>query len=615
MALTDLKIRQAKTLGKDYTLNDSDGLSLFVATNGVKSWHYRYVWAERRRRISFGTYPELSLQQARALRDGANAVLAAGTDPQAYREQKKRARADADENTFRVVYKKWFQRRALSLKEGRQTTLTQIRRVFAKDVLPKLGKRPILEIRRHDLLAVVDRIERRGAFSVADKVRTWLRQMFRFALVVVPDMENNPASDLDAIAAPLPPVRHNPYLLMDELPSFLRLLRNYPGVLQTQLGLRLLLLTGVRTGEVRLATPDQFHLDKGLWIIPPEIVKQLQLEMRKRRKRPRDVPPYIVPLSVQAVEVVRHMLTLVAPTQRFLFPHAYDPKKQMSENTLNAALKRLGYKDRLTGHGIRATISTALNEIGYPKIWVDAQLSHADPDKVSSAYNHAEYVEPRRRMMQDWADRLDLFEHGKVEKGSLRLPGAAVGLPFAFAEQSGGVLSHSATEPAAWAGETGDDGFAIVKARITRLPAVTARPSIADAVTDAQRERLEMLELFNSPCNLSVVDFAKAVGKSRQSVNYDVRTGKLLALTVGNLGRRIPDWHLDPLKDRFIRAVLMHGWDKDGWQIYRLLKHPYGRLKGRSPIDAVVGENFHDILMAVCLAMKEKGGRALRRSA
>lgn len=138
--------------------------------------------------------------------------------------------------------------------------------------------------------------------------------------------------------------------------------------------------------------------------------------MRKAGKRPQDVPPYIVPLSVQAIEIVRYLLGVMRPAQVHLLTHRSELKKRISENTLNAALKRMGYEDQLTGHGIRGTISTALNEIGYPKIWVDAQLSHSDPNKVSSAYNHAKYVEPRRRMMQDWADRLDLLEQGQWKR-------------------------------------------------------------------------------------------------------------------------------------------------------------------------------------------------------
>jgi integrase len=158
-----------------------------------------------------------------------------------------------------------------------------------------------------------------------------------------------------------------------------------------------------------------------VWTIPPEVVKQLQLEMRKEGRRGQEIPPYIVPLSEQAKAIVRQLLQQVRPAQKYLFAHRYDLNDRMSENTLNNALHRMGYFGLLTGHGMRGTLSTALHEIGYPKAWIDAQLSHADPDKVSSAYNHAEYVEQRRRMMQDWADRLDLCGQGEVEAATRQL--------------------------------------------------------------------------------------------------------------------------------------------------------------------------------------------------
>lgn len=310
-----------------------------------------------------------------------------------------------------------------------------------------MRKRSIYEINRADLLEVVGRIERRKALSVAEKVRTWFNQLFRYALVIVPGLERNPASDLDVVALPQPPVRHNPFLRMEELPAFLRTLRKYPGRQQTQLGIRLLLLTGVRTGELRRAEPGQFLLDDGLWIIEPENVKQLKTQMIKAGKNPADIPPYIVPLSVQAIEVVRFMLDRFKPAQRYLFAHASDLNERISENTINGALKRLGYESQLTGHGIRGTISTALNEIGYPKVWIEAQLSHADRDKVSAAYNHAEYVEQRRRMMQDWGDRLDLFEQGQVEAASAHLTVHLEGVTGAAEDRNAGTPPGEAAAP------------------------------------------------------------------------------------------------------------------------------------------------------------------------
>jgi integrase len=419
MALTDTAVRQAKATGKAYTLGDIDGLSLAVSPLGGKSWHFRYYWDSKQKRMSLGTYPEVSLREARQARDEARALLAKGTNPHTHRKQKRQAVRMACAHTFEAVFHQWLERRKLQIKTGKKSTHAAILRIFGKDVLPILGKRSMLEIRRTDLLEVVDRIERRKAFSIAREVRGHLNQLFRFALVKVPGLETNYAADLDVVAAPCLPTRHNPFLRVAELPAFLKTLRAYPHLTrQTCLGIRLLLLTGVRTGELRSATPEQFDLAHGLWRIPPENVKQLQ---RKMRRTGEGMPPYIVPLSRQAVEIVRELLGRVAPPQRYVLRNRKHPGACVSDGALNTALKRMGYHNRLTGHGIRATLSTALNEMGYPAAWIEAQLSHSDPNAVRAAYNHAEYVEQRRRMMQDWADRLDLLEQGKIEEASRHL--------------------------------------------------------------------------------------------------------------------------------------------------------------------------------------------------
>lgn len=429
MALTDLRIRNAKATGKVYNLGDYDGLSLLVSAKGSKAWHFRYNWLTKRARMSLGTYPELSLRDARTMRDEARALIAKGINPRIVRKQKQQAARLAGEHTFMTVYERWLAYRALALEEGRQSTLAQIRRVFKKDVIPPLQRMTIHEITRHHLLEVIERIEKRGSLSVAEKVRTWFQQLFGYAIVIVPDMENNPARDLHVVAVPLPPVQHNPFLRIEEIPSFLRILRTYQGRQVTQLAVHLLLLTGVRTGELRLATPAQFDLARGLWIIPAASLKQRMMLTRKQRKRVNDIPPYIVPLSNRAQEIVRQLLSDFKPAQQYLFPGALRLTDRMSENTVNFALKRMGYDGQLTGHGLRATMSTALNEIGYPKAWVDAQLSHADPNRVRATYNHAQYVEQRRVMMQDWANRLDLLELGKVEAASRNLIVHLQGLP------------------------------------------------------------------------------------------------------------------------------------------------------------------------------------------
>ena len=608
MALSDLVVKQAEPTGKAYTLPDIDGLSLAVTPAGGKSWHFRYYWLGKQQRMSLGNYPEVSLREARTLRDEARTLVAKDINPHRHRKQKRAAAKLAGEHAFDAIYKKWLVHRELSLKKGRQTTLSILPRVFAKDVLPALGKRSIYDIKRPDLLEVIAKIEKRKALSVAEKVRTWFNQLFRYALVIVPDLEQNPASDLDVVALPLPPVNHNPFLRMADLPKLLQRLRKYRGRLQTQLGLRLLLLTGVRTGELRLATPDQFDLDRGLWIIPPEVVKQLQVDMRRKRQLPKDIPPYIVPLSVQAMEIVRHMLEQFKPAQHFLFRHDSEMKKRMSENTLNSALKRLGYRDVLTGHGIRGTMSTALNEIGYPKAWVDAQLSHVDPNKVSATYNHAEYVEQRRRMMQDWADRLDLFEQNLVEAASVPLTIHLEGVSVVSADEAAANESRKpAAEPAPILIVTKPgDAMPLVSAETHRLPAVPLPRSVMEEpLSDIQRERMALVDVFEAAHNLPVAEYAKMAGKSRRWISYEIKAGNLLALNLGNRGQRVPDWHLDPVKHALIQAVLKLSRGADPWQIYQALLQPRATLRGRSALESVTATNLDKLIMAVSTTVKE----------
>ncbi|MFJ1337962.1 MULTISPECIES: tyrosine-type recombinase/integrase [Pseudomonas] len=610
MALSDTTVRQARITGNDYTIGDTDGLALNVTARGGKIWRFRYYWAGVQKRMSLGSYPQISLKEARARRDEARALVAQGINPYEHRKQQRRAVRFAAEHTFEAVFNQWVDFRRLSLKEGRQSTLSQILRIFNKDVLPTLGGRSIYDINRHDLLDLLSRIEQRKALTTAEKCRTWFNQLFRYALVKIEGLEHNPASDLDVVALPKPPVTHNPFLRMDELPALMAALRNYGGASQTRLGLRLLLLTGVRTGELRLATPDQFDLEKRLWVIPAEVVKQLQLAMRKPSKQIQNVPPYIVPLSVQALEIVRHLLGQVVPAQRYLFAHRSDLSKRISENTLNGALRRMGYADQLTGHGMRATISTALNEIGYPKVWVDAQLSHADPDKVSAAYNHAEYVEQRRTMMQDWANRLDLWGQGHLKAASspltIRLEGAA-SLPS---------LENASENSIQFNGSFPMTTVSVPKDSVSNEPALIAShqspvvplsvPSEKphqSHVSDIQRERAEMLAIYEAASNLPLLVFAKLAGKSRDQINRDIKARRLLSLSLGNRGQRIPDWQLDPLRHKLVLAALARFPDVDGWRLYRTVCEPHERLKGRSPIEVLTLENFDVTARIVCSAL------------
>ena len=406
MPLTDTAVRQAKPRDKDYSLADAAGLSLFVAAKGAKSWHFRFSWHGRQPRISLGTYPEISLKEARERRDHARSLVAKGVDPRSARREEKLTASTGAVKTFGVVAEEWHAFKSPRMTAARKGGATQSRMYLDKDLIPSLGKLPISDVRRSDVLSAMRRVEARGALNVARKCRSWLNEIFRFA-IASGYIESNPASDLDIVAVKEPPEKHNPMLRLAELPAFLKTLRTFNGAEYTRSAVRILLLTGVRTGELRFATRDQFDLDSALWTIPPTGVKQLQKLIRG--KDGAKVPPYLVPLSRQAVEEIRNVMELTG-AYTLLLPGRSDPAKPMSDGTVNMAIKRMGYEGRLTGHGIRATISTALNEMGYNEDWIEAQLSHAGSSKIRKTYNHAEYVEQRREMMQSWADYLDKVE-------------------------------------------------------------------------------------------------------------------------------------------------------------------------------------------------------------
>lgn len=221
MPLTDTAVRQAKPTGKNYTLKDTAGLALFVGAKGAKQWHFRFYWLGKQARISMGVYPAVSLKEAREARDQARALVAQGVDPRANRREVRLAVCSASENAFRAVYDDWYVFRGLSLKRGRQSTLEQIERHFTKNILPWLGDLPIVEVSRQHVLEVLRKIERRKAMTTAEKCRTWLNQLFRYAMVEK-GLASNPAADLDIVALPKPKVRHNPHLRMADLPAFLR---------------------------------------------------------------------------------------------------------------------------------------------------------------------------------------------------------------------------------------------------------------------------------------------------------------------------------------------------------------------------------------------------------
>lgn len=406
MPLTDTAVRQAKPKEKDFSLSDTAGLSLFVAAKGTKAWHFRFSWHGKQPRISLGTYPEISLKEARERRDEARSLIAKGVDPRSQRRDEKLAASTGAVKTFEVVANEWYDFKLPRWAKAKKGAAVQAQLYLDKDLVPTLGKIPIADVKRADVLATLRIVERRGALNVARKCRTWLNEIFRFG-IASGYLEVNPAADLDIVAVKEPPEKHNPMLRQHELKEFLQALKGADVMEYTKSAIRLLLLTAVRTGELRHAAWSQFDMDGALWTIPASAVKQLQKVIRIKGEG--KVPPYLVPLSRQAVEEVRKVHQLTG-RYKLLIAGRSDPSKPISDGTVNVALRRMGYEGRLTGHGIRATISTALNEMGYNEDWIEAQLSHAGSSKIRKTYNHAEYVEQRRGMMQDWADYLDRLE-------------------------------------------------------------------------------------------------------------------------------------------------------------------------------------------------------------
>lgn len=400
MPLTDTAVRQAKPREKPYTITDGDGLSLHISPNGTKAWHFRYIWGGKQLRISFGTYPELSLKDARERREAGRANVAKGIDPRVAR-----VTHQPEELLFRQVADEWHAfKSGRWAADSRKGAKDQARRVLDNDILKVLGDTPFKEVTRAQVVQVNRNIEKRGALNIAEKARSWTRQIFDFG-IAHGYRDNNPATGIEAIAQEQPPVQHNPIISRDgdDIKALLRGICEYGGSHITQIALWTLLYTGVRTIELRRAAPGDFDLEAGIWIVPPTAVKQLRGRVRRDGAA---VENYVVPLPTQ---LIKHLRPLLEQTARypFAFPGRNDPSQMMSENTLNQAVKRLGLNDKLTGHGLRGTLSTALYEMGYPEHLVESQLSHASPNKSRVAYDHASYVEERRVMMQAWADHLD----------------------------------------------------------------------------------------------------------------------------------------------------------------------------------------------------------------
>ena len=390
MKLNARQVDAAKPREKAYKLADGAGLYLEVVPSGSRYWRMKYRFNGKEKRMAFGVYPAVSLAQARALRDEAKKKLAEGIDPSFAKKEEKLVRDVQLNNTFQAVALEWHGTKVSRWSEGYASDIIE---AFNKDIFPYIGQLPVNEIKPLVLLNVLRRMESRGATEKAKKVRQRCSEVFRYA-IVTGRAEYNPAADLTS-AMSGHESKHYPFLTVEELPDFFKALSGYTGSPLVVLAARLLILTGVRTGELRGAFWSEFDLEKAVWEIPAD---------RMKMKR-----PHLVPLSTQALEIVQQ-LKVMSGQYPLVFPGRNDPRKTMSEASINQVFKRIGYTGKVTGHGFRHTMSTILHEEGFNTAWIETQLAHVDKNAIRGTYNHALYLEGRKEMMQWYGDYVDSCE-------------------------------------------------------------------------------------------------------------------------------------------------------------------------------------------------------------
>lgn len=387
MSLSDAKVRNAKPKKKPYKIADGEGLFLVIAPSGSKYWRLRYFIAGKEKLLALGVYPEISLGDARDRRAQARKLLAADRDPGEAKKEVKRLTALRSSNAFETIAREWYEKRTHEwAPRSAKTTLARLE----QHILPKLGERPVTEITAPDVLEMARVVEARGNLETARRVMQICGQVFMYA-IATGRAERNPVPDLRG-ALKTPVAKHYSFLKASDLPEYLKKLETYNGSVQTRLALRLLLLTFVRTQELRGAQWAEIDWDKADWRIPAERMKMNDL--------------HIVPLSKQAIAVLRE-LQRNSGNRPNIFPNEHNPTTFMSENTMLYALYRMGYHSRTTAHGFRSTASTILNEHSFRADVIERQLAHCERDSVRAAYNHAQYLPERRKMMQWWADYLD----------------------------------------------------------------------------------------------------------------------------------------------------------------------------------------------------------------
>ncbi len=392
--LTDMKVLKAKSQGKQVTLFDGGGLFLLVTPSGGKLWRFKYRFDGKEKLLALGPYPEISLAEARTKREEARTQIEHGIDPGAVRKAMKQADT-AETETFEVIAREWYLKFSPAWAPSHaETNMARIKR----DLFPWIGSRPIKEIKAPELLTCLRRVESRGALEVARRLRALCGQIFRYG-TATGRCERDCAADLKG-ALPQSAEKHHAAITdPKEVAPLLRAIDGYQGGFVVKCALRLAPMFFVRPGELRNAEWAEIDLDEGAWNIPAHKMKMKQ--------------PHIVPLCAQAVAILTELKQLTGGS-KYVFPSLRSFARPMSNNTVNAALRRMGFdKDTMTGHGFRAMARTILDEVLQVRPdYIEHQLAHAVRDPNGRAYNRTAHLAGRREMMQQWADYLDGLKQG-----------------------------------------------------------------------------------------------------------------------------------------------------------------------------------------------------------
>lgn len=391
--LTDIKVRTIKPTEKSQKLFDGGGLFLLVTPTGGKLWRLKYRFGGTEKLLALGAYPQISLAEARQKRDQAIAKIAKGIDPNDTKKAQKAAGSQETE-TFEIVGREWYSKFSPSWTAGHAKTTIRRLELF---VFPWLGGKAIKSITAPELLSILRRIEAKGAIETAHRVKQVCGQIFRYA-IATGRADRDPSADLKG-ALPPTTVKHMATLTDPrDIAGLLRSIDDYRGSMVTRCALQLAPLVFVRPGELRQAEWSEFNLDAAEWRIPAEKMKARVM--------------HIVPLSRQAVEILREIQPLTG-NGRYVFPSPRTDKRPMSNNAILSALRRMGFaKDEMSGHGFRSMASTLLNEQGWNRDAIERQLAHAERNSVRAAYNYAEFMPERKKMMQAWADYLEELKVG-----------------------------------------------------------------------------------------------------------------------------------------------------------------------------------------------------------